>query len=144
MVLYERIVTANPLPRSDSALQLDAVTAASPEIGCRLIRLILDRMLTTYRQKLAEHETRTGDDPFAYLVSSPSLHRELDGLNNHVFGNAMTLASAQEPAHFLEALLPWIEQVLGLGPGTDRDVLCSRETSFKARFMKRYLLLSIR
>ena len=102
--------------------QLDGVAQADPRAGCRLVRLLLDRIL---REHIARREDPSR--PFRSFLSS-----ELEQLNGGMPHDIFSSLSRSAPAAVVECLIPWVEEAVRLtdGPTEDRpdygyDELCN-------------------
>lgn len=82
-----------------------------PQISCRLIRLIFDRIFEKYLQKREEA------GPIAF-VSLPS---ELDSLKNSDFYKTIQSTSQNSPKLFIETMLPWLERVVRLSEESSQE-----------------------
>ncbi len=109
--LFEHLLRATPTYPLHGMYQIADVTAAFPQIGCCLIRLMLDRILESYLEKQKGEMDRLGES-YPYHISMLSLLTELQELNGGMFHDALERASRSAPRPFVDALLPWIEAVM--------------------------------
>lgn len=109
--LFEHLLRATPTYPLGGMHQIADVTAAYPQVGCRLIRLMLDRILESYLEKQKGEMDRLGES-YPYHISGFSLLTELQDLNGGMFHDALERASRSAPRTFVDAVLPWIEAVM--------------------------------
>jgi hypothetical protein len=113
--LFERMFREAPQFDLNHIYRLGLIAQANPPAGCRLIRMVFDRVLENYQLKReAEMRRADGDKTTLYRLSLLSLSSELETLRNSAFDEALKAASQAEPKYFVEATLPWLEKVIQL------------------------------
>ena len=121
----------------DQTHHLHEIVKQHPRVGCRLIRRLLDRALQNYKSQ-REDRSRPHSLLRGELEHRISIHFKVLGT-----------AAQAEPAYFIECLLPWLEEVVGLtdGPTKERpyyshDELCHNwhDNIF---YIQYYLILAI-
>ena len=101
--LFERIAHGLDSFLTHQFFVLTDIAKSHPISACRLIRRRLDLVLTTIRSKKT-----AGAAPFL------SLNDELEHLNSGTFFETLKVMSQEMADAFLEALVPWLEEVLKL------------------------------
>jgi len=129
--LFERLMRIMPTHDSLVAHQLADVTAVYPQVGCRAIRAILDSAVARYTAKRNADLAGMGES-YMFSLSITSLHNELQALNTGMFHDALERASRKTPRDFLDAMLPWLINVLNLAhvPHGARPLYGSDELSY--------------
>jgi hypothetical protein len=95
--------------------RLDEVAKASAPRACRIIRIVIDRVLNEHPAVQNRDAGQVCDRTLASW-SNPSLSSSLEALNTSMFVDAVQTAARAEPQLFLDALLPWIQRVVGETP----------------------------
>jgi len=95
----------------NQSYQFDGIAKADPRAGCRLVRLLLDRVLLVH---IAQREDRSRPIP-------SSLSSELEQLNGGTFHDILGALSRSAPADLVECLVPWLEEAVQLTPGSTED-----------------------
>jgi hypothetical protein len=105
--LFEQLLREVPASEVGNTRELDEVVKAFPREGCRLIRLVLDRSLDTYLES-------GGWRRYRGLLRDMPLH-------DYTLQEAFKAASAAAPGDFVEAVLPWLQRVVGLTDPPDYE-----------------------
>ncbi|QIN80149.1 hypothetical protein GBA65_18310 [Rubrobacter marinus] len=105
--LFELLLHEVPASEVGNTHELDEVVKAFPREGCRLIQHVLGRSLDAHLE----------DGP-----SSPrgGLMRDMP-LHNYTLQEAFKAASSAAPGDFVEAVLPWLQRVVGLTDPPDYE-----------------------
>lgn len=114
--LFEKMLRMMPALDLSRIYELDNIAAAHPKAGCRLIRLVFDRVLGNYLLKQEDENT-------SYLLS-PSLRSELESLHGGTLHEALEIVSQAEPKFYVDTMLPWLEQVVQLRNEPRNDLPC--------------------
>ncbi|MBE2222901.1 MAG: ATP-binding protein [Anaerolineae bacterium] len=88
----------------------DAVVRAFPQIGCRIVRFLLDDALETHFQKLSEQKSELEQIRLIYFST---LRNAFDNLE-HQIEKSISYLSKTIPETFLEQMLPFFEKVLSV------------------------------
>jgi hypothetical protein len=118
--LFERMLRETPMSELGRLYEFDDVVKALPKDGCRLIRIVLDRMLEGFE---------ANGDSFSWYDRDPF---NSFPLRDHDFDETVKAASDAEPRLFVEHVLPWLERTVRVsgepesdGPYFSRDGLSS-------------------
>jgi Cdc6-like AAA superfamily ATPase len=109
--MYEQMVYKTFSLNKLDLYQLGIISKASPSTGIRLFQFLLDHVLKQYQNKLIDEKQKNKESNVAKL-SGPSLYSELHSLDNNNLEEAFHFVSQAEPRKFIEAMLPWLENVL--------------------------------
>jgi hypothetical protein len=106
---YEQVIYRIPEINKHDIYQIGLLAKAFPIPGARLLRFILDLVLRQYQDKLRAWKESEQD---ASRLFSPTIYGELNLIENHNLEEAFQFVSSAEPKHYLEELLPWLDNVL--------------------------------
>jgi hypothetical protein len=115
VTLFEEILKDVPVNDLKRYYELDDVAKARPQAGCRLIRIVFDRLVEEY---ISERESN-GEERIWYS----QLSHDLEILNGSTVMEALNAVTKAEPKYFLETMLPWLERVLRHKQPYDEDSL---------------------
>jgi hypothetical protein len=87
------------------------VSKAFPQTGARLLRFLLDRVLSQYDDKLREWQ-RLESEGGAPTLLSTSIYGELHTIENHSLEEVFRFVSQAEPRNYIEVMVPWLDNVL--------------------------------
>lgn len=113
VALFEEILKDVPVNELKHYYQLDDVAKARPQAGCRLIRVVFDRLVEGH---FSNHEV-DGEERFWHF----QLSSDLEVLNGNTIVEALHAVTRAEPAYFLEMMLPWIERLLSCQRPREND-----------------------
>jgi len=114
----ENLIRITDIESFKNSYDLDDVTKAYPRVGCRILRIILDKVLDSYLIECEKHAKKQNYDT-KWFISLPNLSRSLEALNSGMLMESLQNASKLEPSIFLEELLPWIEKVCEISNQSD-------------------------
>jgi hypothetical protein len=101
--LLEEVLRAIPALDRRSVYRLSGVAKAQPQIGCRLIRLLFDKIIEG-------HQAEQEDGASVRVALSGNL--ELN--QSSTLAQTLSTLSQTEPKLFIITLLPWLERVVRL------------------------------
>jgi hypothetical protein len=110
---YEQVFYKQSLHNQFDYYEVVVISKAFPITGIRLLRHLLDRVIAPYDVKINDQQKEDeSGDPVTFV--RPDLFNRFRSLENHNLEEAFNLTSQIEPKHFIEAMLPWIDNVLKL------------------------------
>lgn len=112
VALFEQFIRAVPTLSLHRLHELDDIAKYDPEAGCRLLRLVLDRLLDEFLRERA-----------AASSYPRSLPQALENLNGSMAEEALRTVRERKPELFLQQMLPWLERVLRLSEKYGDDEL---------------------
>lgn len=115
VTLFEEILKDVPVNDLKRYYELDDVAKARPQAGCRLIRVVFDRLV---EEHISERDSN-GEERIWYS----QLSHDLEILNGSTIVEALNAVTKAEPKYFLETMLPWFERVLRDKQPYDEDSL---------------------
>lgn len=101
IALFEAVVAQLPLEQVRYMFELDDVAVADPAAGARLVRGLLDRILDAYCA-----------EPAGVARTFRGIGDALEALNGSAGPKAIEIVSSTAPRLFLDAMVPWLEQVV--------------------------------
>lgn len=102
--LFERLLRSTPAPDPVRMHALEEIARTHPEVGCRLVRLLLDRALDAFLAQYGPAVAR----PIVPFGS------ELDLPGDRVLGEALDAARQRAPRFVVDSILPWLKRVVAL------------------------------
>lgn len=101
--LYERYLRSRPFPDLGEYEAVDDVAKTDPAAGARLVRILLDAALGVFL-------ARAEPDSINFYRGIRDEFRALEG---NSIEQAIETASKHDPRAFLDAMIPWLERVVG-------------------------------
>lgn len=111
ITLFEEVFRDAAIDNIASFYEVHELAKSHPRVGCKLIRIALDRIVDEYvsTQGAAERVWR-------YDLSRP-----LEVFNGTAISDALDKIPKVEPKYFLEIMLPWLERVVCLKDSRGKD-----------------------
>jgi hypothetical protein len=108
---YEQVNYRMPLLNRQDIYQIGLVSKAFPQSGARLLRFLLNLVLSQYDDKLREWQ-KLESEGVATLSFGPSIYSELHTIENHSLEEVFHFVSRAEPRKYIEVMVPWLDNML--------------------------------
>jgi hypothetical protein len=108
---YEQVIYQTSQLNQHDIYQIGLASKAFPQTGIRLLRFLLDRILSQYDEKFRNWQKLESEDGVPTSLS-PSISSELHTIENYNLDEVFHFVSRAEPKKCIEVMVPWLDNVL--------------------------------